>query len=713
MSGTVRRATLVVGLALVGPLSSAFGQEVFRPAPDDRVVSRVDQMRSSGRRIAPGQELSGRLTMQDYVLADDETSAQVWQLSARRDTRVTVDLRSEDFDAYLLIRGPGAELSNDDGGGYCNSRITFTPRETGTYRVIVNTIRAGETGIFTLAAAAEPGPTDPRSCSLAVRDGEGDPFAVIANGGVTGETLSLGSDVSGELTAGNSGVYDESFLQVWTLNGREDETVTVELISQNFDSYLYLAGGGLTLSDDDTGGNCNSAITVTFPETATYRLGVSSFYENQEGRFRIRVGETQGSMEPGGCGSGGASSEVREALAALPPPPSGRELEVGADVVGVLSGDDRDLPDHKFVEVWTLAGRAGETVTVELISTDFDTYLWMWGPEFFRGDDDSAGSCNSAITMTFPTTAPHMVGVSSFSESVTGDFRLRVGREPGPQEEGACASPSAARDECIAVLGELSFEDRSVRQGQVARGALSSNDAECGGGSYIQAWALPGEEHQTLTVDLLSTAFDAYLYLVGPGVVEPLSDDDGAGGCNARIEITFPESGDYRVGVSSFSTGASGNFALRVAEDPPRRSSGDCSLVDTEVVGDAWSNLAMGELPTEGRVILPGHEVQGALTSEDSRLSDDSYARAWSMPAEAGQRLTIRLESDDFDPYLGVNGPDLDKPLTDDDGGEGQNSRISVVVPATGTYTVVASTYVPRSTGRFTLSVTIAATIKE
>lgn len=711
VSGTVRRAAFVVALAFVGPLSCAFRQEIFRPAPDDRVVSRVDQMRSSGRRIAPGQEMSGRLTIQDYVLADDETYAQVWQLSARRDTRVTVDLRSEDFDAYLLVRGPGTELSNDDGGGYCNSRITFTPRETGTYRVIVNTIRAGETGIFTLAAAAEPGPTDPRSCPLADRDGEGDPFAVIAGMDVSGATLSLGSDVSGALTAGNSEVYDESFLQVWTLNGREDETVTVELISQNFDSYLYLSGRGLALSDDDTGGNCNSAITVTFPETATYRLGVSSFYENQEGHFRIRVGERQGPMEPGGCGSGGASSEVREALAALPL--SERELEVGADVVGVLSGDDHELPDHKFVAVWTLAGRAGETVSVELISTDFDTYLWMWGPEFFRGDDDSAGSCNSVITMTFPTTARYMVGVSSFSDSVTGGFRLRIGREPGPQEAGACVSRSSARDECIDVLQELAFEGRSVREGEVARGTLSSDDAECGGGSYIQAWALPGEEHQTLTVDLLSTAFDAYLYVVGPGVVEPLSDDDGAGGCNARIEITFPESGDYRVGVSSFSTSATGNFALRVAEDPPRRSSDDCSLADSEVVGDAWSSLAMGELSTEGRVILPGHEVQGALTAEDSRLSDDSYARAWSMPAEAGQRLTIRLESDDFDPYLGVNGPDLDKPLTNDDGGEQLNARISLLVPATGRYTVVVSSYSPRSTGRFTLSVTIAATIKE
>ncbi len=99
MSGTVRRAAFVVALVLVGTLSCAFGREIFRPAPKDRVVSRVDQMRSSGRQIAPGQELSGRLTMQDYVLADDETYAQVWQLSARRNTRVTVDLRSEDFDA--------------------------------------------------------------------------------------------------------------------------------------------------------------------------------------------------------------------------------------------------------------------------------------------------------------------------------------------------------------------------------------------------------------------------------------------------------------------------------------------------------------------------------------------------------------------------------------------------------------------------------------
>jgi hypothetical protein len=67
-----------------------------------------------------------------------------------------------------------------------------------------------------------------------------------------------------------------------------------------------------------------------------------------------------------------------------------------------------------------------------------------------------------------------------------------------------------------------------------------------------------------VTIDLMSDELDSYLYLVGPGLDEPLSDDDGGGELNSRITHTFTESGTYRVIVSALSSDATGAFTLEV-----------------------------------------------------------------------------------------------------------------------------------------------------
>ncbi len=65
------------------------------------------------------------------------------------------------------------------------------------------------------------------------------------------------------------------------------------------------------------------------------------------------------------------------------------------------------------------------------------------------------------------------------------------------------------------------------------------------------------------TIELMSEDFDSYLFLVGPGLPEPLSDDDGGEGLNSRLAISFPADGVYRVVASSLG-GATGTFTLRV-----------------------------------------------------------------------------------------------------------------------------------------------------
>jgi len=76
----------------------------------------------------------------------------------------TIDLISDDFDAYLRVEHEekGKLAEDDDGGGFLNSRIVFTPTADGTYRLVVTTCDAGQFGAYRLtiretnAKPAEP-----------------------------------------------------------------------------------------------------------------------------------------------------------------------------------------------------------------------------------------------------------------------------------------------------------------------------------------------------------------------------------------------------------------------------------------------------------------------------------------------------------------------------------------------------------------------------
>ena len=76
----------------------------------------------------------------------------------------------------------------------------------------------------------------------------------------------------------------------------------------------------------------------------------------------------------------------------------------------------------------------------------------------------------------------------------------------------------------------------------------------------MQAWALAGD---SVRIDLTSDDFDSYLFVAGPGLEEPLTDDDGGEGLNSHIGISFPANGVYFVVASSLG-GEVGAYRLRV-----------------------------------------------------------------------------------------------------------------------------------------------------
>jgi hypothetical protein len=382
--------------------------------------------------------------------------------------------------------------------------------------------------------------------------------------------------------------------------------------------------------------------------------------------------------------------------------PLAGHLSVGSETPGYLSSDLL-WTDGSYVQAWGLELAAGQSVTVDLLSDEFDAYLIVTGPglDEILSDDDGAGACDARITFAAPESAVYNVVVNTLTSEETGRYRIRVTDEPGPVTAGECNVQDVELVEWLMSLPTGGWE---LSLGQEVPGELSVFDEESWDGSYAQAWVLQMQAGQEATVDLLSDEFDAYLYVIGPGLDEPLTDDDGAGACDARVTFTAPQSGEYRVVVNSLWSEATGRFRLRVMDRPAPVTAPECDMIKNPDLDDEQLAWLMA-LPVSGRTLGVGDEVRGELTFSDSLSWDDTYIQAWDLQMRGGDEATVDLLSDDFDPYLMILGPGL--PLRSDDDGAGAcDARITFTAPETGTYRVLVKSILGESTGQFRLRAT-------
>jgi hypothetical protein len=246
------------------------------------------------------------------------------------------------------------------------------------------------------------------------------------------------------------------------------------------------------------------------------------------------------------------------------------------------------------------------------------------------------------------------------------------------------------------ILTLLDTDGRKLEVGEEMGGALSTSDFTGVNDGYLEAWSLKARSGQKLWVDLMSDDFDSYLYIVGPGISDPLRDDDSGGACNARVEFSVLESGVFSVIASSSGSRQAGTYRLRVSDEPLPAVTRSCGGVD----GSALSALA-----TPTRVLEWDTPAVGFLAGGDPSIEQGRPVHVWTLQGVAGQRATIRLESDDYDAFLYFFGPGMNEALTDDDGGAGTDSELTVTFPASGTFTVGAAALSSGSTGSYTLVV--------
>ncbi|NEO41912.1 MAG: tetratricopeptide repeat protein [Moorea sp. SIOASIH] len=133
------------------------------------------------------------------------------------------------------------------------------------------------------------------------------------------------------------------------------------------------------------------------------------------------------------------------------------------------------------------------------------------------------------------------------------------------------------------------------------------------------------------------------------------------------------------------------------------------TVVGVMAMGVAFPRSSWGQSIIAQQPTLPGSEgkqstINGVLDLESYTADNGRYFQIHTFSGKAGEAITIELTSSEFDAYLILVDPEQEKIAEDNDGGEGNNARVSLSLPSTGTYTVIVTTDKPEERGRYRLS---------
>ncbi|WP_313170018.1 ABC transporter substrate-binding protein [Stenotrophomonas sp.] len=192
-------------------------------------------------------------TVSGFIGADD-TRSFVLNLPERR--RVQLDASGKELDTMLTIQGGDITLSDDDGGGGVNSRISQV-LDAGEYNVSVRSVnsRGGVFQLATATAAAPDGPTRPE--------------------------LKLGREVTGQLRAGNRDLY------TLEIPRKGKYVISMTAGSSSLDGMITLMRNGEEVAQqDDSDSSLDPNLEIDL-EAGRYIVLAHSFDPNATGSYRL------------------------------------------------------------------------------------------------------------------------------------------------------------------------------------------------------------------------------------------------------------------------------------------------------------------------------------------------------------------------------------------------------------------------------------------
>jgi hypothetical protein len=212
-------------------------------------------------------------------------------------------------------------------------------------------------------------------------------------------------------------VKTDSASHMYTFFMRKGHKYVIECDSKEVDSFLRLedSAGKQLAEDDDGAGYPNARIVFKCPKTDTYRIFVTTYGKEAEGKEFGNYGAytlTIRILSPGLAFKDG-KAEVKDNIAANDP-------------------NAKTRPGC-HAKVYKIHLKAGKTYTIDLVGNaagigTLDTYLFL---EDAKGtqlafDDDSGGNLNARIVFPCQRTGIYQIVCTTFAPGAIGPFVLTV-----------------------------------------------------------------------------------------------------------------------------------------------------------------------------------------------------------------------------------------------------------------------------------------------
>lgn len=204
------------------------------------------------------QTLSGELSESDLT-RDNDARYDVHEIEVAMHEQISISMVSEDFDTYLIVRGPdGSEWINDDFDGDRNAFVEMIAEEGGTYMVWASGFGSQDLGEYT----------------------------------VTVDRLGI---VQMDITEGRLDYKDDQTIKGEFVDMHEIElapggSYVIELMSLGFDGFLYVRSpSGEEWRNDDAGTTSLSRIGPLEGESGTWTVGITTVAPNGVGAYDLRV----------------------------------------------------------------------------------------------------------------------------------------------------------------------------------------------------------------------------------------------------------------------------------------------------------------------------------------------------------------------------------------------------------------------------------------
>lgn len=236
----------------------------------------------------------------------------------------------------------------------------------------------------------------------------------------------------------------------------------------------------------------------------------------------------------------------------------------------------------------------------------------------------------------------------------------------------ADATPPSAASASAGILP--SSVELTVDSSELVPGAWPGTLAQSittAGGFHHQRYKMDVAPGSTTRLWVESPTFDTTLRVVGEGA--EFYNDDFWDGTNSFIQFQSLDGGTYAVDVSSYAPGEVGDYTLHVASYTPEKM---------------------------GQIVELGDEFEAETTPHGRGPGSNGFGASMWFEARAGQQVTARVTSPDFDTTALILGPTGTTWYNDDandlgpDGTESTlDSTIDFIAPNDGFYQLLVAPY--------------------